>query len=143
MPGETTHYKIKYSSAADETKAFPTEVSKPGAETIDKELWEGNKVAAGEVYGSLVTRTKAALEAGIEPSATRATLVMFVVTGEVNQTAICTIKVGSVSIAATQGNGNASGSTATASFIVPAGKTYSITAGAAHVELFQTSYLPL
>ena len=40
MPAETTFAKIKYSLAADETKAFPAEVSAPGAKTIDKFLEE-------------------------------------------------------------------------------------------------------
>jgi hypothetical protein len=35
MPGETTNYKFKYAIAVDEIKAFPAEVSQPGAEKVD------------------------------------------------------------------------------------------------------------
>jgi hypothetical protein len=40
MPGTTTNYAITFSEAADEVKAFPGEVSSPGAKTIDKVLTE-------------------------------------------------------------------------------------------------------
>lgn len=40
MPAETSFAKIKYALAADETKAFPAEVSEPGAKTIDTFLEE-------------------------------------------------------------------------------------------------------
>src|ERR1035441_6507975 len=42
MPGETTFAKIKFAKSTDETKAFPAEVSEPGAKTIDKYLEEHN-----------------------------------------------------------------------------------------------------
>lgn len=40
MPGETPTYKFKYALAADETKAFPAEVSEPAAKQIEKVLEE-------------------------------------------------------------------------------------------------------
>jgi hypothetical protein len=40
VPGESTHYKIKFAQAADEVKAFPGEVSAPGAKTIDEVIYE-------------------------------------------------------------------------------------------------------
>lgn len=40
MPGTTTHYGIEYALGADDVEKFPAEVSQPGAETIDKVLFE-------------------------------------------------------------------------------------------------------
>jgi hypothetical protein len=40
MPSETTHFKIKYAVATDELEKFPTQVSEPGAKTIDELLYE-------------------------------------------------------------------------------------------------------
>ncbi len=40
MSGETTNFKIKYSTATDEVEHFPAEVSEPGMKTIDKLLAE-------------------------------------------------------------------------------------------------------
>ena len=109
MSGETTHFKIKYSESADETKAFPTEVSKPGAETIDKALWEGNKVGAEQKYEAIKAYTKAQAEAGVEPSATRAAFVML------GSTSLGTFTVGGVTMV--------SGSPGLW-FIVPAGQKW-------------------
>ena len=40
MPATTARYGIIYAAAADETKAFPAEVSKVGAEKIEEVIRE-------------------------------------------------------------------------------------------------------
>jgi hypothetical protein len=40
MPGHTSHYSIAFAEATDEVKAFPGEVSEPGAKTLDEKLYE-------------------------------------------------------------------------------------------------------
>jgi hypothetical protein len=39
MPGTTTHFGIKFAEESDTVRTFPTEVSEPGAKTIDERLW--------------------------------------------------------------------------------------------------------
>ena len=136
MPGETTHYKIKYAEAADEVKAFPAEVSKPGAETIDKELYEGNKVANGQVYGALTTRTNGT---EYEPSATRATLVILEAISTTSSKII--VKVGGVTLAGPIINGTpGEKQVSSLTFICPAGLKW-VTEGV--VGTLKSSYLSL
>jgi hypothetical protein len=142
MPGETTHFKIKYASAADEVKKFPAEVSQPGAETADVAIYEGNKVANGQVYGALTPRTSGT---EYEPSAARPTQVtVYAVAGEAGQPLAVQVEVGGVLIGEQALNGGSSKSRVFMMFICPAGKKWrpTLVGGGAGTTL-ESSYLPL
>lgn len=119
MPGETTHFKIKYAQAADETKAFPAEVGQPQAEKIDEVLYEGNKVAAGQAYvghGGLAKETPTGY------SATRATLVVATFPAKAVETMRVKAYIEGVEIAALAIQGSAeSANNVPITFVLPAG----------------------
>lgn len=141
MPGETSHFKIKYSEAADETKAFPTEVSKAGAETIDTALYEGNKVAAGQTYTASTNRTEGT---EYEISATRAAYVVPKATSSGGTTRVSlAVEVAGVAIgsANTLAGAGAGASIVSLPFILPAGTKFKLTGE--NISTLKTSHVLL
>lgn len=131
MPGETTHFQIRYALEADEAKPYPQEVSEPGMKKIDEVLYEGNKLANGESYSAWA---KKSFGVEYEPSITRPAFVMATVqfTGATQSTEL---RVGLIQI------GEYLSAKATAeegtwmavSFVCPAATTWIFSAGAGGV----------
>ena len=86
----------------------------------DEVLYEGNKVANGQVY----TATAGVAAGEYEPSASRATQVTLATSG----TAITALKVGAVELTAEVA------AKSLATFILPAGKTFKFSGGGAEVR---------
>ncbi len=136
MSGVTTHYSIIYAQGADETKKFPADVDQKAKETIDKELWEGNKVGAGQVYSAPVGR---ALATEFEPSATRPNFVALAIggaAGEWDAKIFCgAVEIGKMTAQPTA-------ATQCCGFVCPAGKVWKVTSTKG-TPTISSSYLPL
>ncbi len=125
MQAETTHYKITYAIAADSVNEFPAKVSQVGAEKLDKELYEGNKLAAGQSYGvpsSFVSGTE------YEASATRPVQVTVEVEAEAGVGTRYVVECGGKKVAEVKISSGASGVTNTPfTFICPAAAKFKVT----------------
>lgn len=130
---ETTHLKLPYPTSAGEVKTGPKDFEEL-AVAVDSAVFEGKGVANSTSYGGMVSKLFAT---EYEASATRATQVT--VTIAVTVAAEGTYRIEGVEFAAW---GYAAGVGGAFSFIVPAGKKWSVTKtkGTATIE---SSYLPI
>jgi hypothetical protein len=136
---ETVHYKLRALTGANPVHDIGVGFADL-AEDVDKALYEGNKVAAGRVYGAQVER---AFATEYEPSSTRATQVLLEVFQETSGAQSYEIKVGGIKVGTitTEKPGIFRSSV---SLVIPAGTKWELksTGGSGTVTLW-SSYLPL
>ena len=139
----TTHFALPSPTSAGEVKNGAVNIEEL-ANKVDEVLYEGNKVANGQVYGAKTEKTSGT---EYEPSASRPTFVVLTAenpgVGSGDNIAMV-VYVGGVIVCEAEGNGGAVIATVTASIIVPAGKKWkaTIAASVGSPKVF-ASYLPL
>lgn len=119
---ETVHYKLRALTGANPVHDIGVGFADL-AEDVDKALYEGNKVAAGQGY-QVQTYTKAEAEAGIKPSAARSAFVSLSASEESTANASVTIEGDQVAVLNKKGS---------ASFVVAAGNTWKCSLAAGNV----------